>query len=69
MPTERFAARIANLSDSKIIVEQTQYSEKSQRYVISYNGKDKIERHVDLSDDAAIGAAIRLAMKGKLTKN
>jgi len=69
--SERYGARVVNLPDKTILIEQTKFNPGKGRYTIDhYAGTDdKIERHVRRDDDAAIGAAVRLALSGELTKS
>jgi len=66
---ERFGARIAFMPPDYVLIQQTILSEKHGRHIIHKVEGDKTERHVRLEDDAGIGAAVRLAMQGKLTRS
>ena len=57
----KFGARVYRLAD-KLLVKQTVLRGRPPEYVID----EHRERHVSCEDDAAIAAAIREAVAGKL---
>jgi hypothetical protein len=63
----RFGARVVGMQDGTILVQQTVKSGPAQndRYVID-RPQDRLERFVDESDDFAIAATIRDALRGQL---
>ena len=60
-------ARIYSYDDGVILVKQTVKRPGTGRYVIDtlVDGTHR-ERHLDPGDDLALGAAVRLAVNGKL---
>ena len=60
-------ARVYSFDDGVILVKQTLKRTGTSRYVIDTlaDGTHR-ERHLDPGDDLALGAAVRLAVSGKL---
>jgi len=61
----KYGARVFKVSENTLLIKQTVKSGGGQNdpYVIN----EHREKHVNLSDDSAIAAAIRDAIEGRLT--
>ena len=65
----KYGVRISALAGTgRILVMQTQFSEKSREYVKSRKGGKYVERHVDEDNDAEVARLIRDALRGKLSR-